>query len=670
MKKNICLLLFLAMSQMAYSQVIKNVGRGIKKDAEWRIERKIRDKIDQGIDSLEKLPKKRKNKKEQEKAVAAQTQRSQTTLMGSSENEMPSEGEGFVTIKLSTPFTPKGLPVTISGISLKYKKWNAVTVVIRGPKEEEEVKVEVSDSGNYLFVYNKLQEEGEYTITATSSDGKANAAEKLWVTDWDQVKDETKDLVDVTGQAFRRLKERAEALQPLISPKDFAALLAKLKVSHERLDGLHQLLNSLKKAKKEIGDLLKSGKKLSLNMRDNLALLNEMITTKAAEIKSMNAIIGTASETAYFPATFYPAMNVASLGLYFQPGKPVSGYEPSELTICEYIAMVNEACAAFSTITNGWVKTLGGKIKNIILDKAVPKATEKIIHAAVPAMNSSDIGGDGGTFMAKETSKIFAAAKFDMESLTSKLGKAGIAGDVIQFATDVLMKVHCGVFKGKLSHYYTFDARNEKRETWWNYSVVSEAAIILRYPKSNNGIIKMKGRIEGNATRFEFYSDPTLNPDYNEGTAGKVETTILKDYTPFSIDYASSLHDELGFGMVARGMATPAYFLIPIDAEYNTSTEKLKLFINDAWVDYIPQIVNLQFFIQWVAGLPKLRVSKFPISKSRLTINATLKEKNEFIVKKDAKGNLFIEEEVKRHIGGETDERHHFLRVNLSIKKE
>jgi hypothetical protein len=257
-----------------------------------------------------------------------------------------------------------------------------------------------------------------------------------------------------------------------------------------------------------------------------------------------------------------------------------------------------------------------------------------------------------------------------MEGLTSKLGKAGFAGDVVQFATDVLMKVHCGTFKGTLSHYYNYIAKNDNGKSWWDYYVKSEAALVLRYPKSSSGIIKMKGTIEGNATKFGFMADPRLNPGYSSGTAGKVQTTILKSYTPYTFSFAGSLYDELGFGMVARAIVTPSYFLIPVDAEYNTQTGKIKIFINEALVDFSEAVFNGQVFIQWSAGLPKLRRQDYPISKARLTMKAALKEKNEFDVKKDAKGNLFISETVKRHIGGDDSEQEHFLDVTISVKKE
>ncbi|HLG41014.1 MAG TPA: hypothetical protein VI461_15140, partial [Chitinophagaceae bacterium] len=612
-------------------QLIKDIGRGIKKDAEYRIEQKTRQAVKKGIDTLEKKAKNKKGKKETEEETIENKPFSQ-------KEESETKGdEGFIILHLSTPVTTKGLPVFIRGASIKYGKWNTIKIRIKGPEDEEEVTVALSDSGKYSLIYDKLLEEGDYIFTATSSDGKAEASERLKVNDIYQPEDETKDLMDATGAAFERLKNRASRLKGMISNKDDATLQKKISEVKEKLDALHTCLNDLRNTKKEIGDLYKAGKVPSKNIRQNLAVLNQMIASKTEEVKKIKAI---------------------------------GEHEPFDNSVCEYIAMVNEACAAFSTITAFFAKSVGGVIKNIIIDKAVPFVTEKGLDlTASDKIYKGKTAGDEVTWGAKEASKIYALSLFDMEGLTGKLGKAELAGDLIQFATDVLMKTHCGVFKGAVTHHYKFGSKNANGKNWWEYTVISKAAITLRYPKSNSGIINMKGTIEGNATKFEFYADPTQNSEYVQGTAGKVQTTMLKSYNPYTLPFATSLHGELGFGMATRAALTPAYFLIPVDAEYNTQTGKIKIFINEALMDFWPEtIFNSQIFIQWSAGLPKLRRMDYPIAKARRTINAALKDNNEFDIKKDPKGNLSFSETAKRHIDG--DENEHLLEVTISAKKE
>jgi hypothetical protein len=327
--------------------------------------------------------------------------------------------------------------------------------------------------------------------------------------------------------------------------------------------------------------------------------------------------------------------------------------------------MLNEACAAFSTFTNVWAKTMSSRIQNIILDKAVPKAASEA-QGAVGISAPAD-------FPVKEATKIYATSKFDAKSLTEKLGKAGIAGDILQFATEVLLKIYCEVFTGHFTHGYTIDFRNGKGETWWNYGVSMEATLTLRYPKKNisGTVIKMKGNLEGNATNFTFFEDIAKEDEFQEGSQGKLEVVPIKSFTPLAVSVATSERDILGFGAIARGLATPAYFNIVIDAEYDVDANTIKISVDDALVDFMPWVANQFVFILYGGDLiPWIKKMTFPIHKARLTINGVLKDQNEFPVKKDAKGNLSFEGKGSRHIGDATTVRETELKFTLSGKKE
>lgn len=621
MLRILILCIALLLSYNVQSQILKKVGRQVKSDAEWKIERAARNKANEAIDSVANLPKKAKNKKEEKKQAQQQPDPAAKETAG------PTGSEGYITLKLSAPIISKGLTVTFSGESIKHDKWKSVVVKIKGP-DDDEFTANLNDSGKYILRYIPL-EDGDYTIIATSSDGKATVSEKLVVLDWDQPDDETEDLEKETKDAFDDLKEKTDQLSGMLNSKQKPELEAKMSQVKKKLDGLHKLLRSLRDARKEVGALYKAGKVPSENIRGHLSQLNEVIAAKTAEVKQVRAM---------------------------------AKHEPQDNTICEYIVMVNEACAAFSTFTNVATKSITAIIKNITLDKVVPKGVE--IANKGRANSEAEWG-------AKEASKIYATSLADAEGLASAMGHLGFAGDIIQFTTDVLLKMYCGVYKGKLDHEYKISYRNEKGKEWWSYGVKAEAALTLRYPNTqSSGVIHMKGNIEGNATKFTFFADPDQNPGYRQGGAGKVTTQVLSNYPPLSAPMSTALADQLGFGMLARGIATPAYFNIPIDAEYNTETGKIKIFINKAIADYSDYVMNRQFFIQWVAGLPKLRLSAYPISKARLTINASLKEENEFEVTKDQKGNLSFGADVSRNIGSAGDEREHSLHTKMSAKKE
>lgn len=625
----IALLLF----HTSHAQLIKDIKRDIKGDAEWRLRRAVRDKVNDGIDSLGQLPKKSKNKKEQKKQEEQAKQGTTTAVSDIPGTADAGNGsEGYITLELSTPVISKGLLVTFNGVSIKHDKWKSVKLEIKAPGGTETVTVPMTDSGKYRLTWDQLLEEGDYVITATSSDGKATVSKRLLVTDWYQPQDETKDLMDRTIETYKKLKQKTEDVMPMLSSKDALGLKSKLAGVKDKLDALHRLLTSLGKAKREVGDLMKKGRNPTSFIRENLTELNRLITSKADEVEAINKI---------------------------------TDHQASALTVCEYLAMLSEACAAFSTITNFFAKSVYGIIQNITIDKVIPKTVEIVNN------NTGKQIGDETEWTAKEGLKIFASAKYDAEGFHSKLGKAGIAGDFIQFIAESIIKRYCGVYKGKVVHTYKLVSRNKMGNTWWMYETTVEGALVLRYPlNQSGGIIKMKGTIEGNATQFSFYADPDENPGYKAGTGGRIQTMIIKNYTPVSLPFASSLVDELGFGMLARLALTPAYFNIGVDAEYNTQTEEIQLFLSRPLVDFTDGISNLQFFVQWSAGLPILRMTDYPISKVKLTMNAAIKEDNTFNVKKDAKQTPFIAESVKRHIGDGTTARQHYLEFNVFAKKE
>lgn len=88
-------------------------------------------------------------------------------------------------------------------------------------------------------------------------------------------------------------------------------------------------------------------------------------------------------------------------------------------------------------------------------------------------------------------------------------------------------------------------------------------------------------------------------------------------------------------------MATPAYFNIPVDAEYDVNANKIKIFLNKPFIDFSPAVSNQLVFLL-VDGdlLPYVKRMSFPINKVLSTLGSVVRENNEFDVKKDSKGNL------------------------------
>jgi hypothetical protein len=178
----------------------------------------------------------------------------------------------------------------------------------------------------------------------------------------------------------------------------------------------------------------------------------------------------------------------------------------------------------------------------------------------------------------------------------------------------------------------------------------------------------MKGNIEGNATEFKFFQDVEQMDAFKEQMKGRAKLTPIPLWKPVSVSFATSQKDELGFGAVARGIATPSYFNIPIDAEYDTETETIKVFLNDPILDFTPLVKYTYGYIAIAAGIPLVTRVDFPINKAKLTLNAVVYQNNELQVTKDAKNNLSIKGKGERHIGSQADPIEHQINFTLTAK--
>ena len=181
----------------------------------------------------------------------------------------------------------------------------------------------------------------------------------------------------------------------------------------------------------------------------------------------------------------------------------------------------------------------------------------------------------------------------------------------------------------------------------------------------------MKGNFEGNATKFTFSENVEANAEFFNGSHGKIEVVELKVVKPVAFPFVSSLNDPAGFGAVARTIATPACFNITLDADYNVDEKKIKLFINNALIDFSPAVVNQLIFLEIGADLfPYIKRMMFPIHPVLRTLSSIVRDNNEFMMVKDAKGNLSFTGEANKHLGNKTDAIEHDLNFSVSAKKE
>ena len=134
---------------------------------------------------------------------------------------------------------------------------------------------------------------------------------------------------------------------------------------------------------------------------------------------------------------------------------------------------------------------------------------------------------------------------------------------------------------------------------------------------------------------------------------------------PPAVPFVSSQKDQLGFGAAARAIATPAYFNLAIDAEYNTETDVIRIFYNDAIVDFSPLVRDKAFFIFIAAGIPIPKYQEFPIYKMGLTFKGALKRKNEF----PFTGNSFSGKGTM-NIGDASSEAEHHGNFTIKVNKD
>ena len=387
-----------------------------------------------------------------------------------------------------------GGSILITGQSVKYKNFNSVEVTVSGSSVKDVKSIPLNPEGKFTSVWYAPAKAGVYIVSAKGSDKKGLQTAGLTVYELPMLENWCTENIDLTKKAYDKLKESEEQVKGSIGSKDKAELEKKMDDITRKKDKILKLFTDLNTAGKEIGMLAKSGKHLSPNLADNLSELNNNLEEQRKKMKQI---------------------------------EEYDDHKPADNTVCEYLVMLNEACAAFSVYTNIESKALVTIIGNIQLDKVVPKAVSMVNEQKQWLSEPND-------FAIKEPAKIFATAGVDAKSLSSELGVAGFAGDMVQFATDFLMKKYCGMFKGNFQHDYTVEFRNNKGENWWTYGVDMKAVVTLRYPKEKDGVnvIKMKGNIEGNATRFSFFEDVEKEDDFHDGSKGKIEVVPIKVFTP------------------------------------------------------------------------------------------------------------------------------------------
>jgi hypothetical protein len=529
-------------------------------------------------------------------------------------------GESPITIKLpETAYI--GIAVPYSGTSVMYKDFKSVKVNITGPKNyTTTITQNLDKDGKFSSYWVTPPEFGVYTFIATSSDGKGKDTSKVRVESIDLFEKMADESIILIEKAEKIVDDKAKDIQSKITAVDKKILDEKLNKFKANILQYKNLFTSIKEASKKTSKDIKPGQALPRHMAHHLNDLNAALDKQEAEFKRVNE---------YYNHT------------------------PTNFTICDYLNGFKEVLAAYSTITSFAQKSVSTILKNIALNNVLPPVTNKQYDMVTGVQT-----GDGGKFLATQAAKNFGAPYAAAGSLDAFMGKVGIAGDILTFIVDILIKNYCFTFTNKITQENKFTFTNEYNEKWYIYKTKLEGILSLRAPKADgsSNIIKMKGSIEGNLTNFKAFADPKACIAKELKEQGVFEKTIcfpLVEINPITIPFSTAANDVGGFGWGARMVATPACFNIPVDAEYNQQTKEIKLFIIKASaIDFTPAVKFRQLFM-YIAMLPITQYQDYPIEKAAITFFANFKEKNIFSIVSKGKDEKTFSGNTKRTVTGD-----------------
>jgi hypothetical protein len=594
--------LVLLCTSFCNGQILRKVKDFAKAKAEQIAIQKANEVIDKGVNNMGKGKNKQNNASGKTNKDNPDKGKDKSGKKGNDPKKPGNNNEGLIELEPSVTTTFISGMVTFSGKSINYKDNNTVKINITGAKNyKEERTIKMLADGSYYFMWYAPAKTGKYNVTATSSDQKANTSVEIEVTDMFELDEMATENIKETEKAQKKLEESIEKVKTSITSEQAKELEAKLDIVKDKTRIAIKMFQSINAANKKIAGMVSKGKVLPRDMADNLSQLNSTLKQHTEELKNQQEF---------------------------------ANHAPFDNTICEYLVLANEACAAFSTFSGMFAGNLIKIVKGIIIGKGPTIATDAANNAMGNAIPP------GTDFIPKEGGKVFLTVADDANTLSTAIGKAGFAGDLISFMAEVLLKMYCGTYSGEMTQTFSFNFRNNNGVSFWRYNGVLKALLNLRYPKSGatGKIIKMKGSLEGNATSFGFFADPKEAVADELGNAYNSTVVLtVADLKPPTFPFAIAQADKAGFGAVARVAVTPASFYIPIDAEYNLDSKQIKLFINPAIMDFSPMIKNRKVFIV-IAVLPMFRWEDFPIEKAQKLIHGALKDKNWFTVTGESSG--------------------------------
>jgi len=650
-----------------HAQFLKNVLNSVKQTGQNNTSNKVDQITNKALDKVENLGKKKSKKNTASsdstnttavtaatKSAGNNTQEQNNNTGGNNtqgqnktandnntnnaqQQNNPYNSDGsFISLNLSSDRIIATGAVLITGSSVKYKNFKSVNVTIKtqdGTGEESRT-LPLDSSGAYSTIW-QLMSDGDYIVYAKSSDGKNTISKRLGVFKPDDMDSIIEPLKTAITKACDKLAEDIDKVKSTLTGPDADALQKKVDDFKDKKDKVLKQLDDVGNAGKGLTNVEKKYGALPSSVLKNVS---DMTNAVASQTNQVNAAIDATDHTAY------------------------------DNSVCEYLVMVSEACAAFSTFVN-----FEGKFTKILTNIAGDKAGRSLAGYDAQGMTG---GSDAAAQAAGECASLFTDATTESEALEANFNPLSFGGDIVHMCSDLLLKKYCAVMSGALDQTYVCTYRNKDNNVWWKYTYTTKAVISLRYPKNNTGgsMIKMKGNIEGNATKFTIFQDAQQIDDYKDAMKGREGLTQFYSvclHKPVAIPFsAASADKDIGFGAVARAIATPASFNLPIDADYDVTQKKVTIYVNDALNDFTPAVCYVYGYIAIAAGIPLVTRVNYPINSVRLTLGKVVRDNSHFNVETDGENNLMINGTGKTKLGDASSGSEQDINFSFKLKSD
>jgi hypothetical protein len=659
MRKIVIILVLLGAACLpAHAQFFKNILNTVKNTAQNRANSKASTTTNKAIDKVD--PSAPKPASSTTPNTAPTTQSTATTqppaattapAAGGSNigSGLPAAGSGdpestagYVRATASADKTIVGSTVKITGFSPLSKNLKNVVLTVSGPVPAPAVNIPLKDSGSFSTLW-VAASQGVYRLIFKTADGKAQKTITVSAYPFEEMDQITGPIREGVVEAAKKVDDAISKTRGELSGPDAAAMDDKSKAFHDKVNAFTKWMDDIDKAGKGLDGLEKKYGTFPQPLQEKFTQMSNDFSDESRQLQNFNS--GGSSGTGG-PGTGSGASGgsgssgtggSASGTANSSGGPAAASHQSYDLTVCEYLVMVSEACAAFSTFTS-----FEGNIAKVVGGIAGDKGGSMVGGDVADAAGAGD---NTKTFM-QEAGKLFGTSMVDGSAILSEAGTKGFCGDIVQMCLNMLMKKYCVVLDGNLQESYTCTFRNANNAVWWQYGYTVGATISLRYPKggSAKGTIKMKGNIEGNATKFSIYTNMNEMDDFKKESKGRSHVIGICVYAPPSVPFVSSQADKTtGFGAVARGMATPAYFNIPIDIDYDVDAKTMKFYVNPALVDFLDATTKYIYcYLDIALGIPLTTRVDLPINKVKLTLGKVISQNSTFPVRTDADNNLSV----------------------------